>query len=361
MSKLDLTGKTVLHKAYGEGKVLSHEHLKDAEDTLSIVFSGVTKEFKYPSAFEKFLIAADAQAGAAIAEELQALRDRKQQEKDAQVQRWEAMIRPVFRTPEREERESYPETEKISIEKTGVRKNVAFKCNFSDGGKNDERIGFCGVCSDGVIWNNIEVEKRTWCTQQVCGCMKYYQREMNRKELEESAENVFLCYESRMLREWKALAGMYANGEKKGQAMKLLHAEEGKLAVLTTRYPGEEERDRVIFAVFLVDEVYPGNNQDEGYVAAGAEYRLSLNARECRKILFWNYFANEKDAARPSWGSGLFRYLSDTEAVQILKDIAEVKKDSKDAAQAKGLLEHYCDLHGIDPDAVEAPSGALRL
>ena len=47
MSKLDLTGKTVLHKTYGEGKVLSHEHLEDAEDTLRIVFSGVTKEFKY--------------------------------------------------------------------------------------------------------------------------------------------------------------------------------------------------------------------------------------------------------------------------------------------------------------------------
>ena len=160
MSKLDLTGKSVLHKVYGRGKVLSHVHLEDTEDTLQISFSGVTKEFKYPSAFEKFLIAADAQVGAVIAEELQALHDRKQQEKDVQIQRWEAMTRPVIRVSEKKEREVYPEAEKISIEKTGVRKNVAFKCNYNDGGKNDERIGFCGVCSDGVIWNNIEVEDR---------------------------------------------------------------------------------------------------------------------------------------------------------------------------------------------------------
>ena len=86
--------------------MLSHEHVEDAEDTLRIVFSGATKEFKYPSAFEKYLIAADAQAGAAIAEELQALRERKQQEKDAQVQRWEEMVRPVAWTPEREDRET---------------------------------------------------------------------------------------------------------------------------------------------------------------------------------------------------------------------------------------------------------------
>ena len=361
MSKLDLTGKSVLHKAFGEGKVLSHEHLEDAEDTLRIVFSGTTKEFKYPSAFEKFLIAADALTGAAIAENLQTLHDRKQQEKDAQVQRWEAMTRPVIRVPEKKEREIRPTADKIRIRKIGTRGNVAIKSNYNDGGKNNERIGFAGVCSDGMIWNNIEVEKRIWCTQPECMCMQYYQGQVPKKAVEDLFVERGCCIESRMLVDWKASAGTHHNGPRKGMPMKLLNAGKDSLAVLTTRFPGERESDRVIFAVFLIGEDYEGDNQEDGYVAAGPENRLSLNEEECRKVLFWNYFANESDSSRPAWASGLHRYLSDEESAQILRDIAEVKKETKDAAMAKNLLEHYCELHKINPEEIPEPKGALKL
>ena len=80
-----------------------------------------------------------------------------------------------------------------------------------------------------------------------------------------------------------------------------------------------------------------------------------------RKMLFWNYFRNANDAARPAWSSGLFRYLSDNEAVQILRDAAGVKSGTKDAAPAGEFLEHYCDIHAIDPETVPEPSGALKL
>ena len=55
------------------------------------------------------------------------------------------------------------------------------------------------------------------------------------------------------------------------------------------------------------------------------------------------------------YGSGLFRYLSDIEAAQILRDIASVKGDDFSTA----FFTHYCEVNGIDANNLAAPSGAL--
>ena len=44
---IDLIGKKVVHKAFGEGVVIAHEHRENAEDVLQIDFSGTIKPFMY--------------------------------------------------------------------------------------------------------------------------------------------------------------------------------------------------------------------------------------------------------------------------------------------------------------------------
>ena len=50
---------------------------------------------------------------------------------------------------------------------------IHFKCNFCNGGANDEQVGFCGICSDDNIKNNIENRKYTECCQKRNICFRY--------------------------------------------------------------------------------------------------------------------------------------------------------------------------------------------
>lgn len=51
------------------------------------------------------------------------------------------------------------------------------------------------------------------------------------------ANGDLVCYESQMLREWKAMAGIVQNGDRKGQPMHLSGVQTNSLCILTTREP----------------------------------------------------------------------------------------------------------------------------
>ena len=86
------------------------------------------------------------------------------------------------------------------------RYNIAFKCNYCDGGKSDYSVGFNGVCSEELIKNNIEIEHRTWCRSNDCPCNKYHNSQINYKQLNEVYHNGdMVCYESTMLKDWRAI------------------------------------------------------------------------------------------------------------------------------------------------------------
>ncbi len=356
-----MTEAKVVHKAFGEGNVISC-----ADGYIRIRFAAGEKMFPFLRAFDDGFLSTEVpeilakldQLRKAAREEQARLEEaarKAEEERQAELARQEELSRIAA---ERIRAESASERATRNHRPQGT--NLAFKCNYNNGGRNEKRIGFFGVCSDDVIWHNIEVEKRVWCTQPECPCMRYYQGLITRKELDEKFDiGNSVCIESDQLRSWRTSAGMHHNGPRKGLAMKLLHAGKDCLAVLTTRFPGEKEQDRVIFAVFLVDDFYEGNDREDGFVTAKPVYRISLNLGESRGMLFWRYFANANDPARPAWSSGLHRYITDTESVQILRDIARIKKDTMDKALAGDFLKHYCQLHGMDPESVPEPSGAL--
>ena len=234
--------------------------------------------------------------------------------------------------------------------------NIAFKCHYCDGGRSGKQAGFYGVCSDEIIRWNIETalkadkkDTNVWCAQPHCDCMRYYRGGISRRELDSLFESGgYTCYESQLLRDWRAMAG----ASRKGKPNPIRHAKFGGLCVLTTRMPGDTEAGRFIFGLFLADGIFEGDSEECGCVESWSRCRLKFPLEQARRLAFWNYYANSKYPENPRWNSGLFHYLSDAESVQILRDAVRVKNGTPDESPAREFLAHYCSLHSIDPAAV---------
>jgi hypothetical protein len=184
---------------------------------------------------------------------------------------------------------------------------------------------------------------------------------MTRDELDSICkDDGFVCYESQMLREWKAMAGIVQHGENKGKPMKLNQVQTNSLCVLTIRDPQSKEKDRYIFAVFLVDDTYEGDGREEGYVSTKSEYKIKLTPTEARSLLFWNYHANDNQPEVAVWSSGLHRYFGDDQAVQILRDIAKIKRGTEEEELSERFLQHFCRINGVDISTIKGLSGALK-
>lgn len=345
---MNLDNEIVIHKVFGEGTILQLDG-----DKLTVAFISGERKFIFPDAFNGFLVAKNSDISEQILDcikEVERVKQKELQEKQnaAAIERQLFTEQKEFRSPRK------------SV-KTIQRANIAFKCNFCDGGQSDEQIGFNGVCSDDLIHNNIIIEKRTWCNSEDCPCLHYHNGDMTRVELDSMCkDDGFVCYESQMLREWKAMAGIVQHGENKGKPMKLNQVQTNSLCVLTTRDPRSKEEDRYIFAVFLVDDTYEGDGRDEGYVSTTSEYKIKLTPTEARSLLFWNYHANDNQPEVAVWSSGLHRYFEDEQAVQILRDIAIIKKGTDEEVLSERFLQHFCRINGVDFSTVKGLSGALK-
>ena len=335
---MDIKDQKVTHKTFGTGIVTMQ-----TDSLVTISFDAGEKKFQYPTAFNRFLTLCDPSAQESVVGEIKSA----EQEKAA-------LLAKQLLVP----REVTPISRKKKTRAT--RPNIAFKCNYCDGGKSSSSIGFNGICSERIIRYNIDVEQRTWCCSEDCACFNYLCGDLSRDELEAELEDGgFVCYESQMLRDWKAMAGVVQRGERKGQPMRLMNVQPSSLCVLTTREPDSTEAERIIFAVFLVDDTYDGDDHEEGFVSTQSKFKLSLSQKEAEKMLFWRYHANENKPEKEAWSSGLHRYLTDIQAVQILRDIAELKKNTKDAELAAEFLETFSKIVGVDVGDAGEPNGVL--
>lgn len=338
-----MIGSRVFHNTFGGGVVTGRD-----ETHITVDFGGDVRTFIYPDVFIKFLSSADQELMAQVNSDLQA-----KQESRAKPQPPSAY--PLAEQPQ----------PRISKKRKKVqRSNVAFKCNYCDGGKTPTCIGFNGVCSDSVLRYNIEKAHHVWCSDADSPCRCYLDGEISRDELEDMMHGGdgldSVCYESQMLRDWKAYAGVVQTGADKGKPMRLMQVQRNSLAVLTTRDPNYyTDESRYIFAVFLVDESYEGDHREAGYVTTRSDWKISLTPQEARKIRFWNYYVNRNAPKKVVFGSGLHRYLSDNQAAQILRDIAEVRTDPQDKDFAKRFFEHFCRINGLESEQVPPPAGAL--
>lgn len=347
---MNIKDQKVSHGVFGNGIITAFDG-----NYFTVSFSDREMKFVYPDAFLKHLVADDSLVKSSIDEKLKLIAEEKQRRKDEKE-----------RKREEEEKQRNKDNVKTRSKKPKLypRKNIAFKCNFCDGGKTKDLIGFHGVCSDSMIKYNIEKADRIWCSSDECPCKQYNDGDITRSELEQimshNDNSGFVCYESSMLRDWRAFAGFIRTGENKGKPMRLLKVQLNSLAVLTTRDPGATDNTRYIFAVFLIDETYEGDNLDAGYVKTQSKFKIQMTPDEAKRLKFWDYYFCQNAPEVIMFGSGLHRYLSDDQAVQILRDIVAIKKGAKDENLAKSFLETFCIKNAIKLEDVPEPNGALR-
>lgn len=348
MKYMNYIGERVTNIKYGSGTIV------DATDTvLYIRFDEIrneVKKFIYPNCFEKFLTAENPEIQNAMMDIIKKKTDRETQAAMVKKREREEALALMKKTASNTaaERQILHKATRSSSSKSGRsssrHENVAFKCTYCDGGKTENRIGFCGLCSDENIENNVR-NKRDWCNTGPL-CIRRYNREITRSEYEGLAgSEQDLCYESKMLRIWRAAAGTINHGPRAGTRIKLKNTEPNKLAVLTTRLPGSREEERIIFAVFIIGLNYDGDEREEGFVTANKDYRIELTPDEAKRMLFWKYYKN-KTTDMVIWGTGLYRYLNDAVAVKILKDIVQIKSKT-DPTEAKALLQYYMTMNKI--------------
>lgn len=353
---MKLFGEVVKHKVFGIGQIIEFEN-----NYITVLFDEINEEkkFTYPSAFDSFLELENKSFLKQIEEDKNVIAQKEAESKRRNEERAKASM--TIKLKEGRERRMYG-----TIAKSSDKNNIAFKCNYCDGGKSKDVIGYKGVCSDETIKYNIKIAKHIWCSQPENMCFKYLNGEISREEIckyYEETKSEFsksICYESQMLEIWNAGAGITQNGDEKGKPMSLRNVKANSLAILTSKLPYAEDKDRFIFAVFLIDENYGGDNREEGYVGANHKYKIQLSLDEARKVKFWDYYFNEKKPELIKLGSGLHRYFTDIQAAQVLKKICEIKKGTSEEILSKEFLEYYCRIKQVDIDCIPTPNGALQ-
>ena len=226
---------------------------------------------------------------------------------------------------------------------TSYRPCIAFKLNYCDGGKSDHIVGFYGICSDKIIRLN-QMMNRDQCTHPGCKCSQYYNGQITRSELDKTWENTRYgnspCYEAAALRD-RAFGA--------GSGRKINGAGNGHLCIFTTQIPDEQgilkQNERLVVFMGLIQEVIDSNDGDLIYI--DKNHFINFNLSEARQFKFWDIHSN-KDKNNTLWGSGLFRYFDDYEAIRFIKKAIEIKKH--DSAAAKELLKYYCELHHLSLD-----------
>jgi hypothetical protein len=225
-------------------------------------------------------------------------------------------------------------------------RSVAFKCTYNDGG-GGEYVGLCGTCSRDLIVHN--VMNHVWCGQPQNACRKFDEAGMRGDKPE------FPCLESELFSKWQFNGGEWHHGPRKGQAIPVRETAVGKIAILTTRKPGEEESQRKIIGLYEIGEL-----GSEGNLKAHPDFKIRLRIDEANQLQFWRYYRNElSDSA--FWGTMLFRYLTDGQVHSILGDAMAVVGDSWSKETIFSLIQrHFGQSEPPIPNGVLAQKDSIQ-
>ena len=192
-------------------------------------------------------------------------------------------------------------------------RSVAFKCTYNDG-ESGEYVGLRGTCSRDLIVHNVQTH--VWCGQEQSPCNLFFKSGM------QGDKPNFPCMESELFEHWRFSGGTWHHGPKAGQDIFVRETATGKIVILTTRKPNQNEAERKIIGAYEIGDIDSG-----GYLNAVEGYRIRLRTAEANQLDFWRYYKNERDN-EPKWGTLLFRYLDEGQVHRILTDMAEVVGES---------------------------------
>ncbi|MDD2555214.1 MAG: hypothetical protein PHX16_01280 [Syntrophaceticus sp.] len=158
---------------------------------------------------------------------------------------------------------------------------------------------------------------------------------------------------------WSIFTGVIKSGKRKGQPRRLARINQNSACLLTARESDVPEKDRRILGVFMVNETFSGKLCVDGYIPAHSEYRIRLSEQESEKMLFWNYYVDEKYPRKMVWNTGRHRYFENIWIAQILRDIITIKKNSPERVNVERFFDYFCQMNQIGDGELPKPNGAL--
>ena len=327
---MNLIGKEVIHKSLGSGKIISQ-----TGKIITVQFGEKQMKFAFPSIFNSIMTIQDDSLQTKIQELCATENYAINQQQEERMTEFESRFASAL---------DYKASKAKRVKQYKDNNNVAIKCNYCDGGRSDQTFGYKGLCSDEVLHQNVSVIKRPWCSSAECECKKYTLGEINRTELERMDRNgKFICYESRLLKDWVASVGRVQREKRTDKPKKTVSTRVNRMCILTTKQPAELEQERKVFAAFLISEVENGD-EAEGNMHAHPDYRIELTAEEAERVHFWEFHKNKTKMEMPFWGSGLTRNLTDAQSINIMKAMMEAAVEPAKKAHILEVLEYYCKV-----------------
>ncbi len=132
-------------------------------------------------------------------------------------------------------------------------------------------------------------------------------------------------------------------------------AQEGKVAILTTLFPGDSEIDRRVVGLFMIGEILAEPGEATSVIAFD-DYKIHLAPDE--EIYFWDYYSNTNNPDRCAWGTGLFRYVYDINAAQVIKAARDIKKNRTEKKKLEKFLKVFC--RNTEIDSIPEPDGPRK-
>ncbi len=176
------------------------------------------------------------------------------------------------------------------------------------------------------------------------------------------SQSVFWCKPEELkdiFTNWRLFTGVIKSGQRKGQPRRLARLKQNSACLITVREPGEQEAERRIVGVFMVNQFFDAAKCKDGYIRAHSRYRLRLSEEVSKKMLFWNYYVDSRNPDRISWGSGRQRYFDNEWMAKILEDIILLVEDSQEQGRVQDFLEYFCKVNNLTKEEIPESSGAL--
>lgn len=191
----------------------------------------------------------------------------------------------------------------------------------------------------------------------------YRRNKLKDIKIHESSQVVFWIEEEEVdviFTDWQVSTGTIQSGKNEGQPNKVARLRPNSAVLLTVRASDEEEVDRKIIGLYMVNETFSGELNDEGMITAHENYRITLTKEESDKMLFWNYYINKNYPHRTTWNSGRYRYYDNVMTAQILTDLISLKTDENEKELAERFLAYFNEMNLLDDTEIPKPNGALK-
>ncbi len=197
--------------------------------------------------------------------------------------------------------------------------NIAFKVTYTDSDWN-------GVCSPNVAAFNFA--NRTWCSIQSKNKINCQSKQFNNPA--KLSLDHFPCYDSIAKKELMFYAGHFHGESHNNEPKRCLDAKVGKIALFTSREPGETENERFIFAIGQMEyfSTVEGDSGDYEYFHCNKDTAIYFDKTNYPK--YWKYYRNPNSPDRVAWNTGLIRYITDSVIVELLEDVLNSTEYSKE-------------------------------